>query len=319
MEYKKYQHVERFGNSSVKGITNGQCYIFPKIDGTNGSIFLKDDKIYAGSRRRELSIEDDNAGFMNTIVKDKRFIDFFNKYPNYRLYGEWLTKHTIGEYKEDAWRKFYVFDVLVDTGLKKTIFENGEEYVISVETYLSYEKYSKLMDEYGIDYIPALVKIVDPTEEQLIKMLEKNTYLMKEGNVGEGIVIKNYDFVNQWGRIVWAKMITAEFNEKMGKKIKDKTIKEKSSGELECEIVKKYVTEAFIQKEKAKLVNDNGGEWSKKMISHLIQVVWHSFIEEEIWEIIKKYKNPIINFGDLNSEVIKKIKEVVLETPKDVN
>jgi len=33
MEFKKYQHVERFGTSEVEKIEFGTCYVFPKIDG----------------------------------------------------------------------------------------------------------------------------------------------------------------------------------------------------------------------------------------------------------------------------------------------
>ena len=42
MEFKKYQHVERFGNIEVEGIELGKCYIFPKIDGTNASIWINE-------------------------------------------------------------------------------------------------------------------------------------------------------------------------------------------------------------------------------------------------------------------------------------
>ena len=38
MEFKKYQHVERFGTTENEGIEFVTCYVFPMIDGTNGSI-----------------------------------------------------------------------------------------------------------------------------------------------------------------------------------------------------------------------------------------------------------------------------------------
>lgn len=43
MEFRKYQHVERFGTSEVEGIDLGTCYIYPKIDGTNASVWLGED------------------------------------------------------------------------------------------------------------------------------------------------------------------------------------------------------------------------------------------------------------------------------------
>ena len=63
MKFRKYQHIERFGTTEVSQIEFGECFIFPKIDGTNASVWLDDGEICAGSRQRQLSIEADNAGF----------------------------------------------------------------------------------------------------------------------------------------------------------------------------------------------------------------------------------------------------------------
>ena len=64
MEFRKYQHVEKFGNTEVKDIEIGECLVFPKIDGTNSSVWLEDEgNLKAGSRTRELTLEKDNAGF----------------------------------------------------------------------------------------------------------------------------------------------------------------------------------------------------------------------------------------------------------------
>ena len=64
MEFLKYQHVERFGTTETQGIENGMCYVFPKIDGTNSQLWW-DNGLKAGSRNRELFIDNDNAGFYN--------------------------------------------------------------------------------------------------------------------------------------------------------------------------------------------------------------------------------------------------------------
>ena len=37
--FVKYQHIERFGTQETEGIENGTCYVFPKIDGTNASLW----------------------------------------------------------------------------------------------------------------------------------------------------------------------------------------------------------------------------------------------------------------------------------------
>jgi hypothetical protein len=45
MEYLKYQHIERFGTDEVDEIGVGECYVFPKIDGTNAQVWIEDGQI----------------------------------------------------------------------------------------------------------------------------------------------------------------------------------------------------------------------------------------------------------------------------------
>ena len=82
MEFQKYQHIERFGTDEVDGIELGECYVFPKIDGTNSSVWLEDGQIKAGSRNRELTLENDNAGFYNSVINDERIKGFLAEYPH---------------------------------------------------------------------------------------------------------------------------------------------------------------------------------------------------------------------------------------------
>ena len=111
MSFIPYPHIERIGKEDAEGIVAGDCYIFPKLDGTNSSLWMEDGKLKGGSRNRELSTEKDNAGFYSASLADEKYIKFFEKYPQYVLYGEWLVPHTFKKYRENSWRKFYVFDV----------------------------------------------------------------------------------------------------------------------------------------------------------------------------------------------------------------
>ena len=62
-------------------------------------------------------------------------------------------------------------------------------------------------------------KLTNPTVEGLQEYLKiANHFLIDDREkAGEGIVIKNYDFVNRYGRIVWAKMLTEDFSVSKGK------------------------------------------------------------------------------------------------------
>ena len=195
MAFIKYQHIERLGTDEVEGIEFGECYVFFKIDGTNGTLWFEDGDIKAGSRNRELTLDNDNANFYNNIYNDVRFRDYFAKYPNHRLYGEWLVPHSLKTYRDDSWKKFYIFDVVVD------------------EDYLNYEVYKQFLDEFEIDYIPPIAKVKNPTYDTLVRFLEKTgEFLVRDGSgLGEGIVIKNYDYTNKYGRKTWAKIVATEF------------------------------------------------------------------------------------------------------------
>ena len=176
-KFKKYQHIERYGTSEVEGIENGMCYIFPKLDGTNGSIWIDDGTMQFGSRKRQLHYGSDNAGFWSTLNNDESLRQFFNKWPKARLFGEWLVPHSLKTYRDDAWRKFYVFDVTVDLPEEKP---SGEKF-----EYISYESYVRMLEEFEIDYIPCLAKIENPTEEMLLQQLPNTHFLIKDGQ-GQG-------------------------------------------------------------------------------------------------------------------------------------
>jgi hypothetical protein len=82
MKFRKYQHIERFGTDNVKGINIGTCYIYTKIDGTNGSVWLGDDgEIKVGSRNKKLGLgkNEDNQGFYKYIKKQDNIKEFFKK------------------------------------------------------------------------------------------------------------------------------------------------------------------------------------------------------------------------------------------------
>jgi hypothetical protein len=295
MKFKKYQHIERFGTDEVCGIEIGETYLFPKIDGTNSSLWVDDDlNIKAGSRNRELEIDRDNAGFFQWAIQQENIKDFFKKYPNIRVYGEWLVPHSLKTYRKDAWRKFYVFDVCID---------KDDDFV----EYLKYESYKEKLEEFNIDYIPCIAKIKNGSYEQFINCLQHNIFLIEDGKgVGEGIVIKNYNFYNKYGYQTWAKIVTSEFKEKHSKVMGAPEINGKKL--IEEEIAKKYCTEALVEKTFEKIKNENG--WSSKKIPELLNRVYHDIIQEECWNFVKDNKMPTINFKTLHFFVIAKIKEI---------
>lgn len=283
MTFKPYTHIERLGTTEVNGLLDGRCYVFPKIDGTNASLWCVEETIQAGSRNRHLSPDADNAGFLAYAMQDESIQAFFQLYSRYRLFGEWLVPHSLKTYNEKAWRKFYVFDVMLD------------------DRFLSYDEYKPMLDTAGIEYIPPIFVVENPTEERLFGAIEQNNYLIKDGEgVGEGVVIKNYNFVNRFGRTSWAKIVSAEFKAKHTKEMGVREVKEKTG--VEERIACEFVTKSLVEKVFAKIELDNGG-FSSKDIPRLLHTVYYDVVREDIWEIVKKHKNPVIDFGMLQRTV----------------
>ena len=289
MQFKKYQHVERFGTTETNGIEQGMCYVFPKIDGTNSQLWWNNG-LQAGSRNRHLESFNDNAGFYNWALTQVMFTKFFADYPTLRLYGEWLVPHILRTYEKTAWERFYVFDVMYNE-----------------DDYLEYDIYKEVLDKYGIEYIPPICKVENPSYDRLINQLEKNGYLIEDGKgVGEGIVIKNYDYKNRFGRAVWAKIVRNDFKAKHSKcyvtEIKEKKL-------VEQEIVSKYVTQTLVEKEYAKIANGEG--WTSKQIPRLLNTVYYCLVKEEGWNFIKEFKNPTVDYRRLNLFTINQVKETM--------
>jgi hypothetical protein len=298
-QFKKYMHIEKWGNTEVEGIEIGDCYIFSKIDGTLSSIWVDDyGKLCAGSKNRQLTLENDNRGFYKYILEKESnesiFHNFFIDFPNYILYAEYLVPHTLKTYRDDAWNKYYVFDV----------------YDTERECYIHYWDYKPILNSFDIEYIPCQKIIRNPTLEVLEIEMNNNTYLMKQGEIGEGIVIKNYQFVNRFGRITWAKLVRSEFREKHLKSFNSPKLT--GDKKIEDKIVELFITETLVEKTYAKIKNDNDG-WSSKNIPELLNRVYYDLIREEIWEILKKFKNPTIDFKLLKKFTDMKIKEIKTE------
>jgi hypothetical protein len=287
----KYQHLEKYGNTEVEGIEIGTCHVFPKLDGTNGQLWMEDGKLMAGSRNRVLSLDNDNAGFYNAMINDENIRKFFMSNPNLTLYGEWLVPHTLKTYEDSAWRKFYVFDVF-----------NRE-----TNKLLHYAEYTKLLDEHILRYLPPIALIFNGGHEYFIECLKKNVFLIKDGmGVGEGIVIKNYAYENRFGRQTWAKIITNEFKENHHKEMGAPEI----GGEVvEQKIVEKCVTQHLVDKTVAKITLEKDG-WSSKYIPMLLSMVYYDLVHEELWDQLKEHKQPTINFRTLNTYTIHKVKEL---------
>ena len=289
----KYQHLEKLHTDETDGIEVGTTYVFPKIDGTNGSIWEDDhdNEIQAGSRNRHLSLDADNAGFLSAMRNSPKHVKLVQAYPHLIFYGEWLVPHSLKTYREDAWRKFYIFDV----------------YNRGANRYVPYDDYKSILDAYEVEYIAPIAIIKNGNYETYQECLNRNFFLIDDGKGnGEGIVIKNYAYENKYGRQTWAKLITNAFKESHHKEMGAPLV----GGEIiEDKIVSKFVDKHLVDKIHAKITNEMDG-WSSKYIPRLLHTVYYDLITEETWNILKEFKNPKIDFRTLNNLCTQRVKEL---------
>lgn len=289
MEFRKYDKIHRLGKDEVAGILDGDCYIQEKIDGANTSIWIDAGVIQCGSRNRHL-IDDQFNGFVQYAKDSKPINDFFAKNPSSILYGEWLVKHTIA-YKETCYRKFYLFDIYSDGG------------------FLSPEDVEVIASEFGIDYIPVICKLKNPEIEELKEYVGKSAY----GEKGEGIVIKNMEFINSFGDMCYAKLVSDTFKEKNLLAFNDNDKHAENYNEMY--FVNKYMTLARVCKIMDKLQPEINERLDLKHIPRICNSSYHDMLTEEIWEASKKIDG--INFKTLKNLAYKKSKMIYMDVLED--
>lgn len=333
MSFRRYDHVVRHGHEDVEGLDIGDVYIFPKLDGTNSSVWfdrLDEDadfinavnEIQCGSRTRTLAEGADNAGFWrwaHELENRKKLNEVrFGGGQHWTIYGEWLVPHTIKTYREEAWRKFYVFDV----------YDNEKE------KYLSYEEYEPTIKGAGLDVIEPLCIFTNPSLEQLRREVEANSYLIMDGaGCGEGIVLKNYGWRNKYDHQPWAKIVRNEFKEENRREFG--TTEKGGAFQVEAAIAEEYVTQVLVEKTRAKILCDLTDEdiaagveeppdWEDgsldkgyeviytrvqerhraQIIPRLLGTIFYELVNEELWEALKKHKFPTVDFKRLRMHSI---------------
>lgn len=181
---------------------------------------------------------------------------FCEEHRHLAIYGEYLVRHTIRNYRQDAWNKFYVFDV---------VDRSGERY-----RYLPYEEYSAMLE--GIaECIPPIRILENPTYKDIEACISQDTYLLEEGTLGEGVVAKNYNYCNLKGSQIWGKIVREDFK-------RDSKSKNKGAGDTFEELcVAETLDRAYVSKEFHKFTTDRGIEWDKSMTGEFLRHLYHEW------------------------------------------
>lgn len=291
--FKPYLHVERLGKIEVDNILIGTVRLTAKLDGTNASVWADEDgRMRYGSRKREISVEDDNAGFAAWMKSDAEevalLIRFCQANPNMIVYGEWGVSKVgaIKKYTKEAANKLWIFDI----------------YSREEERYLTWDEFEAALIMYDlIDYrVKLLATLTNPTLDDIIKIANENTFLLEgTDTLGEGVVIRRDNYINCYGRYAVAKYVREDFRPDA-----PKVKKIIQAGEIEQDFINRYLTQSELEKAKAKTALACGEEYvsgNGKFIGMFLNLLWKDALEENIVDFCKRAKNPQIDFAALNN------------------
>ena len=289
--FKPYLHVERLGKTEVDNILSGVVRLTSKLDGTNASVWADEDgRMHYGSRKREISIEDDNAGFAAWMKSDADepvlLIRACQANPNWIIYGEWGVGKVgaIKKYTKDAHNQLWIFDI----------------YNRETEKYLTWDELEAALIVYDlIDYrVKLLATLTNPTLDDIIKIANENTFLLDNTDtLGEGVVIRRDNYINCYGRYAVAKYVREDFRVDT-----PKVRRIIQAGEIEQDFINRYLTQSEFEKAKAKtaLICGEYTQGNGKFIGMFLNLLWKDTLEENIVDFCKRNKNPQIDFAALN-------------------
>jgi len=277
MDFQQYPKIRRLGTAETAGILEGDVYVQEKIDGANASIWFSNDAIQIGSRRRHLPPDESFRGFREwQQERSSTLVDLFTQHPTARLYGEWLVPHTI-RYDDSAYSKFYLFDVVFDG-----------------ETWLDLPAVNAFAQTWSFDVPEYHGRFTNPTPEQLEEFVGKSVL----GKSGEGVVLKNPNFINQFGAHQYAKIVTESFKESNAVNFGGNN--KHSDSYWEIYVMNKWMTLPRVKKVVQKLNATIEGGVGIEHTGRVINTAYHDLLEEEIWAIQKKV-------GTLNFKTLAKV------------
>lgn len=304
-EFRKYSHVRRFGTDGTEGYLNGHVIVTPKVDGANCVIFFDTEKnspVIAG-RNTVCSSPDDNswlgAWFDDCSVDNKNEAYWLRKFvtdhPNIIIYGEWMGgwkkdkfQGAIKDYNKEALRSVRIFDMF-NTNLDIYVADHAWRLVLETE-------YPALLPY----IVPILAEFDNPTEDQLWEVAKNNNYLLEEtGHPGEGIVLRNPDFKDELGNYHIVKMVLSDWRKNANKQQRDKIAED-----IHAAIIEEYMSDAemskTIQKTCAKFDDDEFDATSPKHMGFFTSVIFKDLVEENIMDMMKRFKKPTIDFDKLS-------------------
>jgi RNA ligase len=268
---KKYSKIVRYGKQATQNTleNNPNIVIMEKLDGANASFKVENGEILAFSRNNQLGEGDGLRGFYEwTQTLDPESLVEGGIY-----FGEWLVKHKL-DYGENM-NQFYLFDI----------------YDEETERYIDFNKVRAEAEILDLNTVPVFYQGEFKSLEHIQSFVGKSML----GEIGEGVVVKNYLYEDKHGDQLFTKFVSDEFAEKQ--QVKKHRVS--PSKDLLDDFVGTYLTEARVNKILHKMVDENILEEDfdvtdmGTILKNAGSRIYEDIVSEEIDELLKHVKAKI--------------------------
>jgi hypothetical protein len=274
----KYHKIHYLGSEETRGIfdyPNDEIIIEEKMDGANFRFWLEDGTVKFGSRNVDnVDPGCDNGSWAKQVNYLKGVLAGKELDPDLVYAGEATQKHSL-DYNWNELPPFIGFDIIhKDTAMPCGFHFARDEFL-----------------RLGLEFIKVVFvgTVKQWQSENMDSYLESSAY--RQGKP-EGIVMKNYGRNNIWGRPLFAKVVTEQFQEKKVAKFGQTKIKMDDTPY----VVDTYVTEPRIRKIIYAL-RDEGKPVERKIMGDLIKRTIHDVLQEDIIDIWLDRKVKSLDFG----------------------
>lgn len=316
-DYTKYTHVRRYGTEGTEGYLNGHVVATPKIDGANCTCWFdsEDNTARIGGRNTPVT-EPSDLSWLGAWFEDRakgnaeasELARFVEEHPTLIVYGEWMGGYkkpkfqgAIKDYDKEHLNTIKIFDVF-DT--KRDDFVGDHEWR---------DMFAEGYPELSKNAVPILGEFDNPTEDDIWALAENNFYMRENAGIpGEGIVVRNRDFRDEYGNYHIVKFVRTDW-----RKNANKQQREAIEEDIEQAIVDEYMTDAEMSKTANKAAtrfgDDEFNAADKRHMGFFMSVIFKDLLEENIMDIMKRYKKPVIDFGRLSGMASKRGQEWLSE------
>jgi hypothetical protein len=236
MNQKRYTDVIRLGHKTTIGVLGEGDHIViqEKLDGANASFRRIGNELVAFSRNCQLSPENTLGGFYQFVKGLEGKIQVGERLI---FFGEWLNPHKV-KYPEHQ-NEFFLFDI----------------YDAVNEKYLPWKTVKAVGETLGLNLVPVFYEGEYQGFGHLQSFVGKTELGGMLGDIptGEGIVVKNVDYTDRFGKQVFVKLVTDAFREVQKQKAPKDPKVEVTQEQI---FVDQVVTDARIEKFLHKFVDE---------------------------------------------------------------